>query len=91
VNEILGLPSALKAAGFDVILRTDAGTEAKTVTLGFTCSQAEGLTPAYTINGTDVTWNNAANGYRLPTRRSSPDTPPQAPMGPIRRFTPNRH
>ena len=27
----------------------------------------EGLTPAYTINGTDVTWNRNANGYRLPT------------------------
>lgn len=29
----------------------------------------EGLTPAYTINGAngDVTWNRAANGYRLPT------------------------
>jgi len=30
-------------------------------------SQKEGLTPAYTINGTDVTWNRNANGYRLPT------------------------
>ncbi|MHC6204686.1 formylglycine-generating enzyme family protein [Breznakiellaceae bacterium SP9] len=27
----------------------------------------EGLTPAYTINGTSVTWNQSANGYRLPT------------------------
>lgn len=29
----------------------------------------EGLTPAYTINGPngDATWNQAANGYRLPT------------------------
>jgi formylglycine-generating enzyme required for sulfatase activity len=27
----------------------------------------EGLTPAYTINGTNVTWNRNANGYRLPT------------------------
>jgi formylglycine-generating enzyme required for sulfatase activity len=27
----------------------------------------EGLTPAYTINGTTVTWNRNANGYRLPT------------------------
>ena len=26
-----------------------------------------GLTPAYTINGTTVTWNRHANGYRLPT------------------------
>jgi len=34
-------------------------------------SQAEGLTPAYTISGTgwerSVTWNRNANGYRLPT------------------------
>jgi len=30
-------------------------------------SQKEGLTPAYTINGNDVTWNRNANGYRLPT------------------------
>jgi formylglycine-generating enzyme required for sulfatase activity len=30
-------------------------------------SQLEGLTPAYTINGTDVHWNQNANGYRLPT------------------------
>jgi formylglycine-generating enzyme required for sulfatase activity len=30
-------------------------------------SQKEGLTPAYTINGTNVTWNWNANGYRLPT------------------------
>jgi len=30
-------------------------------------SQKEGLTPAYTINGNDVTWNRTANGYRLPT------------------------
>ena len=30
-------------------------------------SQREGLTPAYTRNGDAVTWNRAANGYRLPT------------------------
>ena len=30
-------------------------------------SQKEGLTPAYTINGTDVTCNWKAIGYRLPT------------------------
>jgi formylglycine-generating enzyme required for sulfatase activity len=30
-------------------------------------SQREGLTPAYTINGENVTWNQNANGYRLPT------------------------
>jgi formylglycine-generating enzyme required for sulfatase activity len=30
-------------------------------------SEMEGLTPAYQINGTDVTWNKDANGYRLPT------------------------
>lgn len=30
-------------------------------------SVKEGRTPAYTINGTDVTWNWGANGYRLPT------------------------
>jgi formylglycine-generating enzyme required for sulfatase activity len=30
-------------------------------------SAREGLTPAYTVNGTNVTWNRSANGYRLPT------------------------
>ncbi|GBU26785.1 hypothetical protein R84B8_00298 [Treponema sp. R8-4-B8] len=30
-------------------------------------SLKEGLTPAYTINGDNVTWNRGANGYRLPT------------------------
>jgi formylglycine-generating enzyme required for sulfatase activity len=30
-------------------------------------SRSEGLTPAYTVSGTDVTWNRSANGYRLPT------------------------
>jgi formylglycine-generating enzyme required for sulfatase activity len=30
-------------------------------------SKKEGLTPTYTINGTSVTWNKNANGYRLPT------------------------
>jgi formylglycine-generating enzyme required for sulfatase activity len=30
-------------------------------------SQMEGLTPAYTRSGNNVTWNKKANGYRLPT------------------------
>jgi formylglycine-generating enzyme required for sulfatase activity len=30
-------------------------------------SQREGLTPSYTVNGENVTWNQNANGYRLPT------------------------
>jgi formylglycine-generating enzyme required for sulfatase activity len=30
-------------------------------------SAKEGLAPAYTVSGTAVTWNRAANGYRLPT------------------------
>lgn len=30
-------------------------------------SQKEGLTPCYTVSGTTVTWDKAANGYRLPT------------------------
>jgi len=30
-------------------------------------SEAEGLTPCYTISGTTVTWDKSANGYRLPT------------------------
>jgi hypothetical protein len=30
-------------------------------------SQSERLTPAYTVSGTNVTWNHSANGYRLPT------------------------
>lgn len=30
-------------------------------------SKKEGLTPCYTISGTNVSWNRTANGYRLPT------------------------
>jgi formylglycine-generating enzyme required for sulfatase activity/TolB-like protein len=30
-------------------------------------SRKEGLTPAYTVSGTNVTWYFSANGYRLPT------------------------
>jgi formylglycine-generating enzyme required for sulfatase activity len=30
-------------------------------------SALDGLTPAYAVNGSIVTWNRAANGYRLPT------------------------
>lgn len=30
-------------------------------------SEQEGLTPAYTIDGDNVTWDRSANGYRLPT------------------------
>jgi formylglycine-generating enzyme required for sulfatase activity len=30
-------------------------------------SSQENLTPAYTINGENVSWNRSANGYRLPT------------------------
>ena len=30
-------------------------------------SEAAGLTPAYAIDGESVTWNRAADGYRLPT------------------------
>lgn len=30
-------------------------------------STAEGLTPAYAIDGENVTWDRDANGYRLPT------------------------
>jgi formylglycine-generating enzyme required for sulfatase activity len=30
-------------------------------------SRKEGLSAAYTVNGTDVSWNRNANGYRLPT------------------------
>ncbi len=30
-------------------------------------SEQEGLTPAYTIEGQNVTWNREADGYRLPT------------------------
>lgn len=30
-------------------------------------SEQAGLTPVYTIDGTNVTWDRGANGYRLPT------------------------
>ena len=30
-------------------------------------SRQEGLTPAYTVSGSSVTWNKGASGYRLPT------------------------
>ena len=30
-------------------------------------SEKEGLTPVYTIEGENVTWDKGANGYRLPT------------------------
>jgi len=30
-------------------------------------SEAENLTPVYTIDGENVTWNREADGYRLPT------------------------
>ena len=30
-------------------------------------SEQEGLTPAYTVDGTSVSWDRSANGYRLPT------------------------
>ena len=30
-------------------------------------SKREGLTPCYTVNGTTITWNLNADGYRLPT------------------------
>lgn len=30
-------------------------------------SEKEGLTPVYTIDNQNVTWNRSANGYRLPT------------------------
>lgn len=30
-------------------------------------SEREGLTPAYTVDGADVTWDRSADGYRLPT------------------------
>ena len=32
-----------------------------------TRSEKEGLTPAYTIDGQNVSWDRSANGYRLPT------------------------
>lgn len=38
-----------------------------TVTVSDFYMSAYELTPAYTVNGADVTWDRAANGYRLPT------------------------
>ncbi len=36
-----------------------------------TRSEREGLTPAYTVEGSDVTWDRGADGYRLPTEAES--------------------
>lgn len=30
-------------------------------------SESEGLTPVYTVDGENVSWDRSANGYRLPT------------------------
>lgn len=30
-------------------------------------SEKEGLTPVYTVDGQNISWNRSANGYRLPT------------------------
>ncbi len=30
-------------------------------------SEKAGLTPVYTVNGNNISWNRSANGYRLPT------------------------
>ena len=38
-----------------------------TITYCNKLSEYEGLSPAYTINGSDVIWDRNANGYRLPT------------------------
>jgi formylglycine-generating enzyme required for sulfatase activity len=63
-NEVMGTnPSYFKGDNFPVekVSWYDA------VNFCNRLSQKEGLTPAYTINGENVTWNSNANGYRLPT------------------------
>lgn len=44
-------------------------------------SKLERLTPAYTVSDTKVTWNKAAEGYRLPTREEWEDVARGAPPG----------
>jgi len=52
---VLPVPWVVNVSWFDVIKFLN------------TLSLREGLEPAYMVNGTDVIWNQNANGYRLPT------------------------
>jgi formylglycine-generating enzyme required for sulfatase activity/flavodoxin len=49
------------------VLPVENITWLETVNICNALSDKDGLTPVYTINGANVTWDRSASGYRLPT------------------------
>jgi formylglycine-generating enzyme required for sulfatase activity len=63
-NEVMGInPSSFNGDNLPV----EGVTWFNAVEFCNRLSQRNSLTPAYTVNGTNVTWNWRADGYRLPT------------------------